>query len=103
MPNSSLAAHFALSPSVSSLSSFVGTAGGWFESLVYSEIDTPDKRAAIVAQVMGLYDATASAIAKKRPLIAAAFAAARPSVQGLLTSELETLANSLAPQPPSGL
>ena len=99
VPSPALAAHFAVSPAVTGPALFAGTASGFFGDLAYAQIDTPEKRAALVAQAMALYDATAAAFSKTRPLVAMEFTAMRPTVQTLLANELETLANQLKPQP----
>ena len=99
MSSPALAAHFAVSPPVNGPAAFAGTVSGFFGDLVYDQIDTPEKRAALVAQAMTLYDATAAAFSKTRPFVAMAFTAMRPTVQSLLANELETLANQLKPQP----
>ncbi len=100
VPAPALAAHFAVSAPVTGPALFAGTASGFFGDLAYAQIDTPEKRAALVAQAMSLYDATAAAFSKTRPFVAMAFTAMRPTVQTLLANELETLANSLKPTPP---
>jgi len=96
-----LAAEFAAAPAVQSPLDFLTPIGSFLKYLEASYTDTPEKREAILATIMKVYDVIATDMGRQNMLLGAIFGSARPLVEGLVKSALDAMAPAVVVPAPA--
>ena len=104
MPSNSFAAHLAVSTPVTGPLDFGSKVEEWLLGLAQGFIDTPEKQAAIIKELMDLYDAVGLAVGRKNALAGSIFPLMRGTVQAAISLAMKFVSPPsppVTPDPPS--